>query len=395
MLIKEKLAQAAGILREFDVDCWLTFVRETGMNGDPSLAFLVEGTLTWHSALIVMKSGETIAIVGRYDRKAVEDLGAYTRVIDYVEGVRKPLLETLRRIDPRTIAVNFSRDSEICDGLTHGMYLTLVDMLAAIGMGNRLTQADRVISALRQRKTGTELARIRRAIAATEEIFAEAAGFIMAGKTEKEIAAFMKAGAERRGLEFAWEAAVCPAVFTGPDTAAAHYAPSDRRVEEGHIVNMDFGLKSDGYCSDLQRTYYVLRRGERTAPADVLHGFDTVVEAIEQSRRAMRPGVTGREVDAVARGIVVRAGFEEFPHGLGHQVGRFAHDGTALLGPPWEKYGVKPSVPLEANMVFTLEPRVQVAGRGIATVEEMVIVNESGAEYLSAPQKTLICLPPQ
>lgn len=395
MLIKEKLAQATGILREFDVDCWLTFVRETGMNGDPSLAFLVEGTLTWHSALIVTKSGETVAIVGRYDRKAVEDLGAYTRVIDYVEGVRKPLLDALREIDPRTIAVNFSRDSEICDGLTHGMYLTLVEMLGAIGMENRLAQADRVISALRQRKTGTELARIRRAIAATEEIFAEAGGFIAAGKTEKEIAAFMKAGAERRGMEFAWEAAVCPAVFTGPDTAAAHYAPSDRRVEEGHIVNMDFGLKSDGYCSDLQRTYYVLRPGERAAPADVLHGFGTVVEAIEQSRRAMRPGVTGREVDAVARGIVVGGGFEEFPHGLGHQVGRYAHDGTALLGPPWEKYGVKPSVPLEANMVFTLEPRVTVAGRGIATVEEMVLVNESGAEYLSAPQKTIICVPPR
>lgn len=395
MLIKEKLVQAAGILREFDVDCWLTFARETSMNGDPSLAYLVDGALTWHSALIVTKSGETIAIVGRYDRKSVEDLGAYTRVIDYVEGIRKPLLDTLRQMHPRTIAVNFSRDSEICDGLTHGMYLTLVDMLADIGMQDRLVQADRVVSALRQRKSGAEIDRIRRAIAATEEVFAAAGEFIAAGKTEKEIAAFMKAGAERRGMAFAWEAASCPAVFAGPDTAGAHYAPSDRRVEEGQLVNMDFGLKFDGYCSDLQRTFYVLRRGEAAPPADVLHGFSTVVEAIEQSRRAMRPGVTGREVDAVARGIVIRAGFQEFPHGLGHQVGRFAHDGTALLGPAWEKYGVKPSVPLEERMVFTLEPRVTVPGKGIATVEEMVIVTGQGAEYLSTPQTSIVCIPPR
>ena len=393
MLIREKVAQAVEILREFDVDCWLTFVRETGINGDPSLAFLVEGTLTWHSALIVTKSGETIAIVGRYDRKSVEDLGVYTRVIDFVEGIRAPLLETFRRLGPRSIAVNFSRDSEICDGLTHGMYLTLAEMLGEIGLRERLMQADRVVSALRQRKTAGELERIRRAIAATEEIFAEAGEFIRAGVTEKEIAAVMKEGAERRGMPFAWDASVCPAVFTGPDTASAHYAPTDRPVEEGHIVNMDFGVKHEGYCSDLQRTFYCLRKGEATAPAEVLHGFATVRAAVEESRRAMRPGVTGREVDAVARGIVVRGGFAEFPHGLGHQVGRFAHDGTALLGPPWEKYGIKPTIPLEERMVFTLEPSVAVPGRGNATIEEMVVVTAAGAEYLSRPQRSVICVP--
>jgi Xaa-Pro aminopeptidase len=393
MLIKEKVAQAVGILREYDVDCWLTFVRETGINGDPSLPFLVEGTLTWHSALIVTKSGETIAIVGRYDRKSVEDLGVYSRVIDFVEGIRAPFLETFRRLAPRSIALNFSRDSEICDGLTHGMYLTLMEMLGEAGLHDRVMPADRVVSALRQRKTPGELERIRRAIAVTEEIFAAAGGIIRPGVTEREIAAFMKEGAERRGMPFAWDAAVCPAVFTGPDTASAHYAPTDRRVEEGHIVNMDFGLKYDGYCSDLQRTFYVLRKGEETAPADVLHGFTTVQSAVEESRRAMRPGVTGREVDAVARGLVVRGGFAEFPHGLGHQVGRFAHDGTALLGPPWEKYGIKPTIPLEERMVFTLEPSVTVPGRGNATIEEMVVVTATGAEYLSTPQRALMCVP--
>ncbi|HUI64689.1 MAG TPA: Xaa-Pro peptidase family protein [Bacteroidota bacterium] len=388
-LIKEKIDQAAGILRELQVDCWLTFTRESGINGDPTLAFLVEGDLTWHSAILVTPNGQSCAIVGQYDKKAVEDLGVYGRVIGYVEGIRAHLQEVLRAINPRQIAVNFSPESEICDGLTHGMFLALTDILAGIGMQDRLIQADYIIGSLRARKTGEELKRIRRAIEATEEIFRQVETYIAPGKSEEEIAAFMRKHAESSGFAYAWDSRVCPAVFTGPDTAQAHYGPTDRRVEGGHIVNMDFGLKSDGYCSDLQRTFYVLRPGEGAPPPEVQRGFDTIVRAIEQSRLAMRPGVRGQEIDAIARSLITGEGYEEFPHGLGHQVGRFAHDGSALLGPAWEKYAGKPFIRLEAGMVFTLEPRLTVPMHGVATVEEMVVLSERGAEYLSVPQKTL------
>lgn len=392
MLIKEKVRQSVELLKEFNTDCWITFARETAINGDPILPFLVDGDLTWHSALIVTRRGDSYAIVGQYDKKGVEDLGVYGHVTGYVEGITQPLQARLRELNPATIAVNYSKDSEICDGLTHGMYLNLVDLLSAIGMQDRLVQADRIISALRQRKTSAEIARIKRAIEATERIFGAAAQFIAPGKSEQEIAAFMKKKVEEAGVAYAWDPRTCPAVFTGPDTAAAHYAPTDRRVEEGHILNVDFGLKVDEYCSDLQRTFYILRKGESSPPADVRKGFTTIVRAIEESRKAMRPGVAGYEIDAVARGTVTGAGYAEFPHGLGHQVGRFAHDGTALLGPQWEKYGRKPFVPLEENMVFTLEPRLDVAGRGIATVEEMVVVTGGGAEYLSTPQTDLVLI---
>jgi Xaa-Pro aminopeptidase len=103
----------------------------------------------------------------------------------------------------------------------------------------------------------------------------------------------------------------------------------------------------------------------------------------------MRPGVQGIEVDTIARNTVLSGGFEEFPHALGHQVGRFAHDGTALLGPAWEKYARKPFQPLEEGMVFTIEPRLNVPNRGIATIEEMVVVTNTGADWLSTPQKDI------
>jgi Xaa-Pro aminopeptidase len=99
--------------------------------------------------------------------------------------------------------------------------------------------------------------------------------------------------------------------------------------------------------------------------------------------------VIPHEVDAAARDYIVSKGYGEFPHGLGHQVGRFAHDGNALLGPTWEKYAGKVYQPVEEGMVFTIEPRLRVPGRGDATVEEMVVVTQNGAEFLGPPQKEI------
>jgi Xaa-Pro aminopeptidase len=122
----------------------------------------------------------------------------------------------------------------------------------------------------------------------------------------------------------------------------------------------------------------------------VRKGFETIVQAVESAKQAMKPGVLGLDIDAVARKIITDAGYTEFPHALGHQVGRFPHDGTALLGPKWDKYAQKPFQRLEEGMVFTIEPRLPVPGRGVVTIEEMVVVTKDGTEWLSTPQKDLI-----
>jgi len=392
MLIREKVAQAVGILKEQGIDCWITFTRESAINGDPVLDYLIGSEVTWHTAIIITSAGETCTICGEYDRKTIEDLGAYRQVIGFIKGIREPFLDVLRRLNPSSIAINYSQDSEICDGITHGMYLTLIGLLGELGLEKRVVSAEAIVSAIRQRKTDAELGYIRQAIQSTEEIFAKVAEFISPGRTEREIAAFMQSEVTRMHLEYAWEPGHCPAVFTGPDTAGAHYGPTDRRVESGHILNMDFGVKHQGYCSDLQRTFYILAEGESGPPPEVRKGFDTIVDSIERSRATMKPGVQGIEIDAVARGTITDAGYAQFPHALGHQVGRYAHDGTALLGPAWEKYARKPYARLEPGMVFTIEPRLTIPGRGIATIEEMVVITASGAEYLSTPQKELILI---
>ena len=392
MLIQEKVNQAKELLKEFNIDCWITFARESQINGDPTLAFLVPADITWHSAFIISKDGRTRAIVGQYDKITIEESGAYDTVVGFVESAKESVQEYLKELNPKQIALNYSEGSEICDGLTHGMYLTLHRYLNEIGMADRIISAERIVSALRERKSESELEKMKQAIYITEDIFKEVTGFIKPGVTEKEIASFMKEEVKKRGIELAWEETVCPAVFTGPETAEAHYAPTDKVVEKGHILNMDFGVKYDGYCSDMQRTFYILKDGETEAPAEVQHGFETIVKSIDIARQAMFIGAMGLDVDAVAREVVLTGGFDEFPHGLGHQVGRYSHDGTALLGPAWEKYAEKPYKKLEKNMVFTLEPRLTVEDRGIATVEEMVVLTEDGAEYLSNPQNELILI---
>ncbi len=392
MLIKEKVEQAKKLLKEFDVDCWITFVRESQINGDPTLAFLSPADVTWHSAFIISKDGKAHAIVGKYDQKTIEETGAYYEVIGFVEGIKEPFQSYMKILNPKNIALNFSEGSEIADGITYGMYLTLFNLLDELGMSDRIISAERVVSALRERKSQTEINYIKEAIIITEEIFNEVTKFIKPGKTEKEIAGFVKSEVEKRNLEFAWEPSVCPAVFTGPETAGAHYAPTDRKVEKGQILNMDFGVKYKSYCSDMQRTFYILKDDETKAPEDVMKGFNTIVDSIEKSKQAMKPGVQAVEIDAIARKIVTQNGYDEFPHGLGHQVGRFSHDGTALLGPPWEKYAQKPFKKLEENMVFTIEPRLNVPDRGTATVEEMVRIIPDGVEWLTNPQKEIILI---
>ncbi|MGD8699184.1 MAG: Xaa-Pro peptidase family protein [Gemmatimonadales bacterium] len=390
MLIKEKVDQAIGILGEYETDCWITFVRESGIMRDPMMDYLCHADMTWHSAFIITRSGETHAIVGQMETRTVEEMGVYGKVTGYVEGIKKDLQDALKVLNPATIAVNFSETSEACDGLTHGMYLTLRGMLEEIGFADRLISSEKVTSSLKARKTDAEAQRMQKAIGHTLEIFSLVKDFIAPGKTEKEIAAFMTAQVEARGLTVAWDPSHCPAVFTGPDTAGAHYQPTDRKVERGHILNMDFGVRVEDYCSDMQRVFYVLEQGETAAPDEVMKGFETIVTSIEMARQALKPGVQGVEVDRTARDYIVSQGYDEYPHGLGHQVGRFVHDGTALLGPAWEKYANKPFEPIEENMVFTIEPRLTVPGRGVVTIEEMVRVTAEGAQFLAEPQKELI-----
>jgi Xaa-Pro aminopeptidase len=390
-LVEQKVRQAVGILAEKQIDLWLTFVRETSAGGDPVLPLIYgESGLTWHSALLITRGGERVAIVGQYEAHAAQQTEAYNTVIPYDQSIRPALLETIQGLDPGQIAINTSKSDVLADGLTHGMYLTLQEILEGTPYAERLCPAEAVIGALRGRKTAAEIQRIRAAIRTTEEIYQLAFDYAQPGMSERQLGDLLHSQLAERQLEPAWSYEGCPIVNAGPDSPVGHGAPGNLQMQPGQILHMDFGVRQDGYCSDIQRVLYFLAPGESQPPAPVLRGFETIIQAIQAVVRAMRPGVRGSEMDAVARALVTGKGYPEYLYATGHQLGRLAHDGGALMGPEWDRYGDSPRQKLEAGQVYTVEPGLMVPGYGYIGIEEDVLVTDTGAEILSRPQTELI-----
>ena len=387
-LVPEKLDQAVQILVEQDVDIWLTFVRETLLTSDPCLDLVAGTYCAWQGAFLVSRTGERIAIVGRFDAPSVERLGTY-EVVAYDESLRSALRDAVQRLAPRSIALNYSESDPAADGLTHGLWLVLRETLAGTEYADRLISSEGIVNALRGRKSAEEVHRIRGAVAETEAIFESVTAALRPDLSEVEIARLMHSEVAARGLGYAWERDHCPAVNAGPDKEVGHSAPSDLRTRRGELLHADFGVSRDGYCSDLQRVWYLLDVGETEPPDDVQRAWDALWAALDAGAAALRPGVVGWEVDRAARESLTAAGFPEPKYALGHQLGRTAHDGGTLLGPRWDRYGSAPLGRVEEGNVFTLEFGAAVPGRGYIGLEEDVVVTAGGVDWLSTPQRDL------
>lgn len=389
MLYRQKAAQAEALLAETGLDAWLIFVRESVIRPDPGIELVVSVDVTWDSAFIFGRDGQRVAIVGRYDVAGVRASGLFQTIIGYDESIRDHLIDALRRLDPLTIGLNYSLDDPTADSLTHGMFLHLCDLLADTPFPSRFVSAAPLLAKLRSRKTPAEVERIRAAVAVTEEIVDLVGQQIRPGVSEAQIAAFVHEEFRRRNLASAWAWDSCPIVNSGPESEAGHGGPRDDiTVQPGHLVHIDLGVQREGYCSDIQRMWYVRRPGEDAPPPEVQRAFETVVRAIEAGAAALRPGVRGYEVDAAARRVIVEAGYEEYRHALGHGLGRACHDGGPLLGPRWPRYGRTPDMQVEAGNVYTLELGV-VTSAGYIGIEEDVLVTDEGVEFLSTFQRRL------
>ena len=387
-LVPEKLDQAVEILGEQDVDLWLTLVRETLLTRDPCLDLVAGVYCAWHGAFLVSRTGERIAIVGRYDAPSVEQLGVY-EVVGYDESLRPALREAVERLAPRSIALNYSESDPAADGLTHGLWLNLQDALAGTPYVDRLVSSEAIVNAVRGRKSPEEIRRIRGAVQATEEILERVGAELEPGQSELDIASLVHAEVTARGLGYAWERAHCPAVNAGPEKEVGHSAPGDLRTCRGELLHMDFGVSRDDYCSDLQRVWYLLGDGEEAPPEDVTRAWQALWDSVDAGVAKLRPGAIGWEVDAAARASLVASGFPEPKYALGHQLGRTAHDGGTLLGPRWDRYGTAPLGRVEEGNVFTVEFGTAVPGRGYIGLEEDVLVTADGVEWLSTPQREL------
>ncbi len=392
LIFKEKVDQAILILEEKDIDMWVTFVRESSINHDSVIDMIVGANSTWQAAFIINKDGDTTAIVGDMEEENFNKTGLYKNIIGYLKSIRKPFVEYLKKKNPKKIAINYSKNSVLADGLTYGMYQILLDHLEGTGFAERLISSEEIISALRGRKSSTEMNIMKEAVDETLKIFDRVTGFLKPGMTEIDVADFVRKLTAEKGFGYSWEETHCPAVFAGPNPSGPHMGPSDKKIRKGTLVNMDFGILFKGYCADLQRTWYILNDGEEKAPEPVQKGFEVIRDAIQKVADELKPGVKGVDMDSIARSYIIENGYPEYPHGLGHQVGKTVHDGVAGLFPSWERYGNAPFMDLEEGQVFTIEPRLPVEGFGVSTLEEEVYLTKDGCEFISKPQKELILI---
>jgi Xaa-Pro aminopeptidase len=393
-LIDQKLKQAVAILDELDIDVWLTFARESVMLPDPVLDLILGLSITWHSAFLITRNGPNIAIVGRYDADNIRNLDVYDEVIGYDKGIAKHLVRAIEQLNPRNIALNYSTNDVASDGLSHGNYLNIVNYLKDTAYAGRFVSAEDVVSALRGRKTALEIERVQEAIRLTETLIDQLEPSFRPGLTQRQIAAMFQNQIDIQDLGYAWDKPYNPIVTCGPDSLIGHAAPGDVALKRGDTLHIDVGIKADEYCSDIQRMWYVLEDGESEAPEDVQHAFQTVLAALRAGEQALKPGKAGWEVDEVARETIVSAGYPEYMHAFGHLLGRSAHDGATILGPRWERYVGLCDRLIESGNIFTLELHVPVKGRGIMSLEEDVLVQDDGVQYLSTPQIELRYISP-
>lgn len=219
---------------------------------------------------------------------------------------------------------------------------------------------------------------MRRAAQLTDETLKYILTVIKPGMTEKQVALEMlyhirKLGAEGESFSFI--------VASGPNASMPHAIPTDRVIQNGDILTMDFGCKVDGYCSDMTRTVAIGQVAD-----EIKKIYDIVLQAQLAGLAAVKPGVTGVAVDKIARDIITQAGYGQyFGHGLGHGVGVEIHEqprlspmaGDTLLAP---------------GMVVTVEPGIYLPGLGGVRIEDTVIVTEDGCENLFTASKALTVL---
>lgn len=385
-IVKAKIRQGTRLLDEMHIDAWAVFERETLLHKDPLHDLVVGIDVAWSSLFVYTRHGDAIALVGNFDMDEFVRSGRFSQVDSYVQGAGQKIRDLIGRLDPKSLALNYSVSDPASDGLTYGMYRLLMSYLQGTPYAERIISSQEFVGRLRSRKLPEEIACIERAAVIATRAWSRAVERIQPGLTEREIAAILETEMRNHGTVPSFE----PIVNAGSKTNPGHGHPTDARLEPGDLLHVDFGCLVDHYCSDLQRLIYFRRPGEARPPEELSLAFDCVRRIIDETSEVARPGRLGHEVDAVARRMLREQGYPEYQHALGHQVGRSVHDGGGILGPQWERYGDTPLMPIELGNVFTLELEIMLPGIGCVGLEEDVAVEPESTRFLCERQTQLL-----
>lgn len=315
---------------------------------------------------VIGKNGSYYFTDSRYIEAAEKNLPGFTvRMTDRAHPYTDRINEA---IEEQTVKVMGFEEAD----LTYGAYLEYNTKLNVV-----LKPYGEKISSFRASKEPWELELMRKAQQITDQTFTELLNVIRAGMTEKELEAELiyrlyKNGAD--GLSFA------PIVVSGPNTSLPHGVPSERKLQYGDFITMDFGCKYQGYCSDMTRTVAL---GFVTDEMDKV--YHTVQAAQLAGIAAAKAGVTGKAIDAAARNVIADAGYGDyFGHGYGHSLGIEIHEAP----------NCNPSndAPMPLYAVCSAEPGIYLPGKFGVRIEDVTILLADGCEDITKSPKNLIIL---
>jgi Xaa-Pro aminopeptidase len=347
---------------------------------DALLAAIAEREL---DALLVSNLVNVRWLTGFTGSNAAAVLGAGRRrfVTDF-----RYLTQVAEQIDPGwEREINSDLLKRVADGLPDGPFklgfddanLTVkqhAQLAELVGDDVELVPAGGIVESLRAVKDATEVDAIRAASRLADAAFEDVVGAGIVGRTERDVALDLEIAMRRRGAS---AASFPPIVAAAEHGALPHAEPRDVPIPAGTLVVIDWGAQLDGYASDCTRTVATGELDPRDRAV-----YDVVLRAQEAALEAVRPGPTGREVDAIARTIIDDAGHaEHFGHGLGHGVGLEVHEGPRL-----SKLGKDP---LAAGNIVTVEPGIYVPGAVGVRIEDLVAVTADGHEVLTGLPKKL------
>ena len=229
--------------------------------------------------------------------------------------------------------------------------------------------ASEVLSALRLRKDRAEVEAMRRAVKIAQDALEATLPLIKIGMTEKELSSELVVQLLKHGSEP--EMPFAPIVSGGPNAANPHASPSERKLQAGDLLVVDWGATYDGYISDLTRTFAV---GQVDDEYQKIHRI--VQEANAAGRAAAGPGVPCANVDKAARAVIEKSGYGQyFTHRTGHGIGLEGHEEPYMRGDNMQL--------LEPGMAFTVEPGIYLPDRNGVRIEDNVVITETGADVLS------------
>lgn len=384
-MLEKRMNRAAAALKEFDVDLWVMLGRETHFTPEPAMLYLLPAAVLPLCALVITKAGDSVCLIGALDAEEVEAYGAVNEVIAHRGDFEAQLIDLLRRFMPaQKIALDYSEVDPSADGLSYTQYKRLMRCFEAVGYKGEFVSACNIMKRVRAQKSSEEIAGIERTVLAAMGIYDSARDFIRSGVSGADIQRYFQSKVHELDADYSWPKAGNPFVSVGARSSyLCKRPPADIFAQPGDLINVDFGLRIDGFGSDNQRSFYVLGPGESCAPDEVQSAFEAVQAAIRAAVASAAPGVYTTIPRDKANEVFESRGYPKVG-GLGHETGTYAHEGGMRCGSDFPITEL--DCHLEAGMTFTMEPAI-ITSHGRLCQEEDIVITDTGCRFLSIPQK--------